>query len=46
LTPFLVAVIKKRYLKKIGLFNENLVGSQDMKFNLRLQKAGGKILLV
>jgi GT2 family glycosyltransferase len=37
---------KKEIFEKIGLFNKNLVGSQDMEFNLRLQKAGGKILLV
>ena len=29
----------------IGLFNEKLARSQDMEFNLRLKKAGGKILL-
>ena len=37
---------KKEVFEKIGLFNENLIRSQDMEFNLRLQKAGGKILLV
>jgi GT2 family glycosyltransferase len=31
---------------RIGLFNENLVGSSDMDFNIRLIKAGGKILYV
>lgn len=31
---------------KVGFFNENLIRSQDMEFNLRLKKAGGKILLV
>jgi len=31
---------------RIGLFNENLVRGQDMEFNRRLKKAGGKILLV
>ncbi|OGZ18932.1 MAG: hypothetical protein A2175_02255 [Candidatus Nealsonbacteria bacterium RBG_13_42_11] len=36
---------KKEIFKKIGLFNENLKRSQDMEFNLRLKKAGGKILL-
>jgi len=36
---------KKKVFKKIGLFNENLVRSQDMEFNLRLKRAGGKILL-
>jgi glycosyltransferase involved in cell wall biosynthesis len=37
---------KKEVFQKIGLFNENLVRSQDLEFNLRLKKAGGKILLV
>ena len=37
---------KKDVFKKIGLFNENLNHSQDMEFNLRLKKAGGKTLLV
>ena len=36
---------KKNIFKKIGFFNENLVRSQDMEFNLRLKKAGGKIVL-
>jgi glycosyltransferase involved in cell wall biosynthesis len=31
---------------RVGLFNENLVRGQDMEFNLRLKKAGGKTLLV
>ena len=37
---------KREDFDKIGLFNENLVRSQDMEFNIRLRKAGGKILLV
>ena len=37
---------KKEVFNKIGLFNEKLRRSQDMEFNLRLKKAGGKILLV
>lgn len=37
---------KKEVFNKIGLFNENLFRSQDMDLNLRLKKAGGKILLV
>ena len=37
---------KREVFEKIGLFNENLKRSQDMEFNLRLKKAGGKILLV
>ena len=31
---------------RIGLFNEKLVYSQDIEFNLRLRQAGGKILLI
>ena len=37
---------KKEVFKKIGLYNENLIRSQDMEFNLRFKKTGGKILLV
>ncbi len=37
---------KREVFQKVGLFNENLVRSQDMEFNLRLKRAGGKILLV
>jgi len=37
---------KKEIFDKVGLFNENLTRSQDMEFNLRLKKIGGKILLV
>lgn len=37
---------KGEVFKKIGLFNENLIKSQDMEFNIRLKKAGGKILLI
>ena len=36
---------RRGVFKKIGLFNENLVRSQDMEFNLRLKKSGGKIFL-
>ncbi|MDD5606582.1 MAG: glycosyltransferase family 2 protein [Candidatus Pacebacteria bacterium] len=36
---------RKEVFNKIGLFNENLIRSQDMEFNIRLKKAGGKILL-
>ncbi len=38
--------VRKNIFDRIGLFNENLVRGQDMEFNLRLKKAGGKILLV
>lgn len=37
---------RKEIFKKIGFFNENLVRSQDWEFNLRLKKAGGKIVLI
>lgn len=37
---------KKEVFEKIGYFNENLLRSQDLEFNLRLERAGGKILLV
>ncbi len=33
-------------VEKIGLWNENLAGSSDLDFNVRLREAGGKILLV
>jgi len=36
---------RKEVFEKVGLFNENLARSQDMEFNLRLKRAGGKILL-
>lgn len=36
---------KREIFDKIGLFNENLKRSQDMEFNLRLKRAGGKIFL-
>jgi len=36
---------KREVFDKIGFFNENLVRSQDLEFNMRLKKAGGKILL-
>jgi len=37
---------KKEVFKKIGFFNERLIRSQDIEFNQRLRKSGGKILLV
>ena len=37
---------KKDVFKKIGLFNEKLIHSQDMEFNLRLKRAEGKTLLL
>jgi len=37
---------KREVFEKIGLFNERFTRSQDLELNLRLKKAGGKILLV
>ncbi len=36
---------KREVFEKIGLFNENLIKAQDLEFNLRLKRAGGKIIL-
>jgi glycosyltransferase involved in cell wall biosynthesis len=36
---------KKEVFAKIGYFNEKLLRSQDYEFNLRLRKAGGKIMM-
>lgn len=37
---------RKEVFDKIGLFNEHLSRSQDIEFNKRLRKEGGRILLV
>jgi glycosyltransferase involved in cell wall biosynthesis len=37
---------RKEVFNKVGLFNENLNRTDDLEFNLRLKRAGGKILLV
>jgi GT2 family glycosyltransferase len=37
---------KREVFEKVGLFDERLIRSQDIEFNRRLRKAGGKILLV
>jgi glycosyltransferase involved in cell wall biosynthesis len=37
---------RKDVFTRIGLFNEKLIHGQDMEFNLRLNKAGGRTLLV
>jgi glycosyltransferase involved in cell wall biosynthesis len=37
---------KKEVFDRVGLFNENLNRTDDIEFNLRLKRAGGKILLV
>lgn len=36
---------KREVFEKIGIYNEKLARSQDIELNLRLKKAGGKILL-
>ncbi|HEX5038145.1 MAG TPA: glycosyltransferase family 2 protein [bacterium] len=38
--------VRKETFNRLGLFNENLHRGQDMEFNLRMQKAGGRTLLV
>lgn len=37
---------KKDVFDRVGFFNENLNRTDDIEFNLRLKRAGGKILLV
>lgn len=37
---------RRDVFNRIGLFNENLERGQDMEFNLRLKKAGGRTLLI
>ena len=37
---------RRALFEKIGYFDERLVRSQDMEFNKRLSRAGGRILLV
>ena len=37
---------RKEIFEKIGLFNENLLRSQDIELNKRLKAAGGKIMMV
>lgn len=36
---------KREIFEKIGYFNENLIRTQDLEFNFRLRKSGGRILL-
>jgi glycosyltransferase involved in cell wall biosynthesis len=36
---------KRKVFEKIGFFNENLRSTSDMDFNVRLKKAGGRIIL-
>lgn len=37
---------RKEVFDTVGLFNENLNRTDDLEFNLRMKRAGGKILLV
>lgn len=37
---------RREVFERVGLFNERLRRGQDMEFNLRLKKAGGRTLLV
>ena len=37
---------KREVFDKVGLYDERLARSQDLELNLRLKRAGGKILLV
>jgi len=39
-------VYKREVFEKIGFFNVKLVRNQDIEFNLRLKRGGGKVLLV
>ncbi len=36
---------KKEIFERIGYFDENLLSSQDIEFNIRLKRSGGKIML-
>lgn len=36
---------KREVFERIGMFNENLIRNQDIEFNLRLKRKGGKIIL-
>ncbi|MEK9135107.1 MAG: glycosyltransferase family 2 protein [Patescibacteria group bacterium] len=36
---------RREVFSRVGLFNEKMIRSQDIEFNKRLKKAGGKILL-
>lgn len=36
---------RRDVFERVGLFNEKLIRSQDMEFNVRLKRRGGKILL-
>jgi glycosyltransferase involved in cell wall biosynthesis len=36
---------RRQVFERIGMFNERLVRGQDLEFNLRLKKSGGKIVI-
>ncbi len=36
---------RKSVVDRVGYFNENLLRNQDIEFNLRIKRSGGKILL-
>lgn len=36
---------RREIFEKIGLFDERMTRSQDMEFNMRLKRAGGKIMM-
>ena len=42
--PF--ACYRREAFQKAGLYNEKLIRSQDIELNVRLKRAGGKILLI
>ncbi|MEN3042520.1 MAG: glycosyltransferase family 2 protein [Fervidobacterium sp.] len=39
-------IYKREIFENVGLFNEKLIRNQDIEFNLRLKKAGYKIMLI
>ena len=45
-STFFGGCYRKDIFQKIGFYNENLKRSQDIELNLRLKKAGGKILII
>lgn len=40
------AFYKKEVFQKVGLYNKNLIRSQDIELNTRIKRAGGKLLLL
>lgn len=37
---------RREVFERVGLFNERLASTQDLEFNLRLKRAGGRTLLM